>query len=228
MSPHAVSKRDQTGQVAQSSQHQSQAQGARDVETTEHKSSANASVRFAAPPLHNLPIYPPSIPPVPENRNKERICEINKMRSTQAGLNLNLFGALSGALSSTKRKETHTAPDGSSHSVEDAHDKGNLLTYHAFPSSHTLLLLHLLTRRCPPIHRYQRMTANAPQPPQPATPPATPQPSRKAARKTAQSTSGSASWCRRRNRGRAAGRRWRGGSRLIIWGLASKVGLVKE
>ncbi|KAL5414282.1 hypothetical protein PMIN06_009375 [Paraphaeosphaeria minitans] len=64
-------------------QHQGQQQVARDVETTEHKSSANAS----------------------------------------AGLNLNLFGALSGAMSSAKRKETHTAPNGSSHTVEDTHDK---------------------------------------------------------------------------------------------------------
>lgn len=42
----------------------------------------------------------------------------------QAGLNLNLFGALSGALSSTKRKETHSKPDGSKHTIEDSHDKG--------------------------------------------------------------------------------------------------------
>lgn len=42
----------------------------------------------------------------------------------QAGLNLNLFGALSGALSSSKRKETHSKPDGSRHSIEESHDKG--------------------------------------------------------------------------------------------------------
>ncbi|KAK7185782.1 hypothetical protein PSPO01_08032 [Paraphaeosphaeria sporulosa] len=77
----AISKNEHAQHLAQ--QHQGQQQVARDVETTEHKSSANAS----------------------------------------AGLNLNVFGALSGALSSSKRKETHTAPDGSSHTVEDAHDK---------------------------------------------------------------------------------------------------------
>lgn len=42
----------------------------------------------------------------------------------QGGLNLNLFGALSGALSSTSKKTTHTNADGSSTSVEDKHDQG--------------------------------------------------------------------------------------------------------
>ena len=42
----------------------------------------------------------------------------------QGGLNLNLFGALSGALSSTSKKTTHTNADGSSTSVEDRHDQG--------------------------------------------------------------------------------------------------------
>lgn len=44
--------------------------------------------------------------------------------SASAGLNLNLFGALSGALSSKSKKTTHTNADGSSTSVEDRHDKG--------------------------------------------------------------------------------------------------------
>ncbi|KAF2438253.1 hypothetical protein P171DRAFT_437312 [Karstenula rhodostoma CBS 690.94] len=77
----ALAKNEHSQHLAQ--QHQAQHQHARDIETTEHKSSANAS----------------------------------------AGLNLNLFGTLSGALSSSKRKETHAAPDGSTHTVEDAHDK---------------------------------------------------------------------------------------------------------
>ena len=42
----------------------------------------------------------------------------------QGGLNLNLFGALSGALSSTSKKTTHKNADGSSTSVEDRHDQG--------------------------------------------------------------------------------------------------------
>ena len=42
----------------------------------------------------------------------------------QGGLNLNLFGALSGALSSTSKKTTHNNADGSSTSVEDRHDQG--------------------------------------------------------------------------------------------------------
>lgn len=44
--------------------------------------------------------------------------------SASGGLNLNLFGALSGALSSKSKKTTHTNADGSSTSVEDRHDKG--------------------------------------------------------------------------------------------------------
>ncbi|KAJ4313861.1 palmitoyltransferase swf1 [Neodidymelliopsis sp. IMI 364377] len=43
--------------------------------------------------------------------------------SASGGLNLNLFGALSGALSSKSKKTTHTNADGSSTSVEDRHDK---------------------------------------------------------------------------------------------------------
>ncbi|KAJ4298937.1 palmitoyltransferase swf1 [Kalmusia sp. IMI 367209] len=61
--------------------------------------------------------------------------EHHSSANASAGLNLNLFGALSGALSSTKRKETHKNPDGSSHSIEDSHDKGILHSFHrtAFP-----------------------------------------------------------------------------------------------
>lgn len=44
--------------------------------------------------------------------------------SASGGLSLNLFGALSGALSSKSKKTTHTNADGSSTSVEDRHDKG--------------------------------------------------------------------------------------------------------
>jgi len=43
--------------------------------------------------------------------------------SASGGLNLNLFGALSGALSSTSKKTTHNNADGSSTSVEDRHDQ---------------------------------------------------------------------------------------------------------
>lgn len=45
---------------------------------------------------------------------------------SQAGLNLNLFGALSGALSSKSKKTTHQNKDGSSDSVEDRHDQGKM------------------------------------------------------------------------------------------------------
>jgi hypothetical protein len=42
----------------------------------------------------------------------------------QAGLNLNIFGALSGAFSSKQKKTTHQNADGSSTTTEDKHDKG--------------------------------------------------------------------------------------------------------
>jgi hypothetical protein len=44
--------------------------------------------------------------------------------SASAGLNLNLFGALSGALSSHSRKETHRQPNGEEKSVEERDTKG--------------------------------------------------------------------------------------------------------
>jgi hypothetical protein len=44
--------------------------------------------------------------------------------SGEAGLNLNLFGSLSGALTSKSKKTTHTNKDGSSHAVEDRLDQG--------------------------------------------------------------------------------------------------------
>jgi hypothetical protein len=44
--------------------------------------------------------------------------------NAQAGVNLNLFGALGGAFSSKSKKTTHNNPDGSSTSVEDRHDQG--------------------------------------------------------------------------------------------------------
>jgi hypothetical protein len=44
--------------------------------------------------------------------------------SASAGLNLNLFGALSGALSSHSRKETHRQPSGEEKSVEERDTKG--------------------------------------------------------------------------------------------------------
>ncbi|KAF1976924.1 hypothetical protein BU23DRAFT_15586 [Bimuria novae-zelandiae CBS 107.79] len=94
----AVTKKEQ--QQHQAQQHKAEEQYARDVETEEHHSSASASFRFTCSPVYLT-------------------------TSEQAGLNLNLFAALSGAFTSTKRKETHTAPDGSKHSIEDTHDKAS-------------------------------------------------------------------------------------------------------
>ncbi|KAJ4988247.1 hypothetical protein SVAN01_06182 [Stagonosporopsis vannaccii] len=45
--------------------------------------------------------------------------------SASGGLNLNLFGALSGALSSRSTKTTTTGRDGASTSVEDRHDQAH-------------------------------------------------------------------------------------------------------
>ena len=42
----------------------------------------------------------------------------------KAGLNLNIFGALSGAFSSKSKKTTHRNKDGSSHEVEDRYEQG--------------------------------------------------------------------------------------------------------
>jgi hypothetical protein len=44
--------------------------------------------------------------------------------NASAGLNLNLFGALSGAFSSKSKKTTQQNADGSSETVEDKHDQG--------------------------------------------------------------------------------------------------------
>ncbi|KAL1801291.1 hypothetical protein ACET3X_001633 [Alternaria dauci] len=44
--------------------------------------------------------------------------------NASAGLNLNIFGALSGAFSSKQKKTTHQNADGSSTTTEDRHDKG--------------------------------------------------------------------------------------------------------
>lgn len=52
-----------------------------------------------------------------------------------AGLNLNLFGALSGAFTSKSRKTTHSNPDGSSMSVEDREDKGMCALYSTKPQT---------------------------------------------------------------------------------------------
>jgi hypothetical protein len=44
--------------------------------------------------------------------------------NASAGLNLNVFGALSGAFSSKSKKTTHQNADGSSEMVEDKQDQG--------------------------------------------------------------------------------------------------------
>lgn len=44
--------------------------------------------------------------------------------SASGGLNLNIFGALSGALSSASKKTTHKSADGAETSVEERRDQG--------------------------------------------------------------------------------------------------------
>jgi len=50
--------------------------------------------------------------------------EVNASASAQGGLNLNIFGAISGIFSGKSKKTTDTAADGSSHSVEHRHGTG--------------------------------------------------------------------------------------------------------
>jgi hypothetical protein len=100
----AVSKQEASKQQVQQ---QSQAAGSREVQ--EHHASANASVRSSP---YDFFLSPRSFP-----RELTPICP-------QAGLNLNIFGALSGAFSSKQKKTTHQNADGSSTTTEDKHDKG--------------------------------------------------------------------------------------------------------
>jgi hypothetical protein len=100
-------------EVAQQQYQQQQ----REVETQERHAKASASVC-----LFHLPDVPPS----------RVLCRWGMGKLTtlflyKAGLNLNIFGALSGALSSKSRKETHTAPDGSKRAVEDRDTQGEFV-----------------------------------------------------------------------------------------------------
>lgn len=69
----------------------------------------------------------------------------------QGGLNLNLLGALSGALSSKSKKTTHTNADGSSTTLEDRHDQGEQLSLPSYCHHHTMdiltLSLHSISKR---------------------------------------------------------------------------------
>jgi hypothetical protein len=58
----------------------------------------------------------------------------------QAGLNLNIFGALSGAFSSKQKKTTHQNADGSSTTTEDKHDKGTCSSHLISPHLSRYLL----------------------------------------------------------------------------------------
>lgn len=64
--------------------------------------------------------------------------------TAQGGLNLNIFGALSGALSSKSRKETHTNPDGSKKAVEDRDTKG---VYYSVFAALRSVMSHLISSR---------------------------------------------------------------------------------
>ena len=74
-----------------------------------------------SPALHSFSLiltYPPPSRPSPPHHL------LTNPPPAQAGLNLNVFGALSGAFSSKSKKQTHQNPDGSSHSVEDREELG--------------------------------------------------------------------------------------------------------
>jgi hypothetical protein len=104
----AVAKKD-----TQQQQVQQQEQSAKDVETQEHHASANASVRY-------FPVLCPFILVL----SCAMIMCLTRADTQQAGLNLNLFGALSGAFSSKQKKTTHQDADGSSTTTENKHDQG--------------------------------------------------------------------------------------------------------
>jgi hypothetical protein len=61
-----------------------------------------------------------------------RLKALSADTSKQAGLNLNLFGALSGAFSSKQKKTTQQNADGSSTTTEDKHDKGKHFVFQHF------------------------------------------------------------------------------------------------
>ncbi|OCK76218.1 hypothetical protein K432DRAFT_306843 [Lepidopterella palustris CBS 459.81] len=65
----------------------------------------------------------PSAQRLQQSRQVE-IEEHNASASAQAGLSLNILGALSCALSSKSKKTTHQNCDGSTHYVEDRHEAG--------------------------------------------------------------------------------------------------------
>lgn len=128
-----LTKQEAHQQQLQQQQHQQQAQHARDVETHEHHASANASVS---------PTYHSSI-----NRFYRGSFSYQSIILTfyeQAGLNLNLFGALSGAFSSKSKKTTHNNADGSSLSVEEKHDQGTFTPFAYIPPYIHPLILPLL------------------------------------------------------------------------------------
>ncbi|KAI4660788.1 uncharacterized protein J4E79_005356 [Alternaria viburni] len=60
-----------------------------------------------------------------QGAGSREVQEHHASANASAGLNLNLFGALSGAFSSKQKKTTHQNADGSSTTEEDKHDKGS-------------------------------------------------------------------------------------------------------
>jgi hypothetical protein len=133
----AVSK---SSSQAQSQQLQQQNQHARDTQTEEHHKSANASVILPPPAVLHI--------------TSRTQCWTGSIeiadRNKQAGLNLNLGGALSGAFSSKSKKTTTTNPDGSSTSTEDKQDKGRFprRLHVCQPHPSTILTLHLFDSTC--------------------------------------------------------------------------------
>jgi hypothetical protein len=143
-----------TKKEAQQQQVQGQKQYAKDTVTEEKHASANASVRaclltftihdllqavqshcsssaFAYRICGTLPYNPPSCVQISTPTLQLLFHQLisnfhyqHRANASQAGLNLNLFGAVSGALSSKSKKSTHQNPDGSSDTVEDRAEQG--------------------------------------------------------------------------------------------------------
>jgi hypothetical protein len=112
MSSNQISKSSSSSSQVQNAQ----SQRAHDTEVQEHHNRASASVRFVSSKFHNVLFY------VPSCHNAE--FKAANHSTTKAGLNLNIFGALSGAFSFKSKKTTHTNADGSSEVVEEGEGRG--------------------------------------------------------------------------------------------------------
>jgi len=109
---------------------QGQAQRMQEVEEYETGTKASAQV-------NHFPLFPKTFLLYSKNLPFSKSCQFQHQKSPlqillfltphpKAGLNLNLFAAVSGVFGSKSKKTTDTDPDGSSHSVEDTEGVGHV------------------------------------------------------------------------------------------------------